>query len=309
MFRGVDHIGVGVSDFGASLRFYKDQLGFNQVMFEYEGSVPGIEQITKNTDLRVRIVMLRNPNTGPVGQGMIKLVNLLPPNKPAPIPRGTRWGEIGISEICVNASNVPTKFEELVIEKGCKALMPPASDPFPPHNTVAAYAYVSDPDGGKVELIDWIDMCPGITTDPIIRGVNHVAFGVSNMDVSVQYYKRLGFTDSIFNFQGYLASMAIWFEEPTQMKITMLANNLGAGIEPIQQIPITKDLRGNWGHLGPMEFAIGVTNLEKAYEELTHEGVHFICSPQTLEGRQGELKYAYLVEPDGLYVSLVEPRY
>jgi len=237
------------------------------------------------------------------------LVNLLPPNKPAPIPSGTCWGEIGISEICINTSNVPAKFEELVIEKGCKALMPPVSDPFPPHNTMATYAYISDPDGGKVELIDWTDMCPGIKTEPITRGANHVAFGVSNIDVSVEYYKRLGFTDSIFDFQGYLASMAIWFENPTQMRITMLANYLGAGIEPVQQIPRVKDLRGSWGHLGPMEFAIGVTNMEKAYEELTREGIHFVGTPQSLEGRQGELKYVYLVEPDNLYVSLVETRY
>ena len=81
--------------------------------------------------------------------------------------------------------------------------------------------------------------------------------------------------------------------------------------EPVQ-LAIPAEARAPkqaWGHLGAMEFGIGVTNLEKAYKDLTDAGKSFLCSPQTLEVQGGEYKYAYIVEPDGLPLSLVEQRY
>ena len=58
-----------------------------------------------------------------------------------------------------------------------------------------------------------------------------------------------------------------------------------------------------------MEFAIGVSNIEQTYNELQHKGIAFSSSPQTVRVSSGEWKYVYLVDPDKLYVSLVEPRY
>jgi catechol 2,3-dioxygenase-like lactoylglutathione lyase family enzyme len=75
MYKGVHHIGIGVSDTEKSLDFYSNLLGFNQVMFDYTGTIPGMEGITgKSTNARV--VMLKNENTGPLGLGMLKLVHL-----------------------------------------------------------------------------------------------------------------------------------------------------------------------------------------------------------------------------------------
>ena len=88
------------------------------------------------------------------------------------------------------------------------------------------------------------------------------------MENSLKFYRELDFTESIFDFSGYANSLAIWFPEPQKMRVFMLANYYGAWIEPVEHSPPSKDLRDMREHLGPMDFAIGVTNLEKTYEEL-----------------------------------------
>ena len=90
-----------------------------------------------------------------------------------------------------------------------------------------------------------------------------------------------------------------------------MANYYGASIEPVTYLPPnkTKDSRGSWGHVGPMEFSVEVSNIEKAYEELQKKDIRFLCPPQTIELPSGCWKYAYLDEPDKNYVSLIEARY
>jgi catechol 2,3-dioxygenase-like lactoylglutathione lyase family enzyme len=58
-----------------------------------------------------------------------------------------------------------------------------------------------------------------------------------------------------------------------------------------------------------MEFAVGVSNLERACEQLRGAGVELLGEPHTVDVGTGEWRYVYLADPDGLYVSLVEPRY
>ena len=58
-----------------------------------------------------------------------------------------------------------------------------------------------------------------------------------------------------------------------------------------------------------MEFAVGVANLELACAGLEADGVVFRGPIQTVDVGTGEWRYRYLVDPDGLYVSLVEARF
>lgn len=92
--------------------------------------------------------------------------------------------------------------------------------------------------------------------------------------------------------------------------MTLLTNPYGAGIEPVVHDPPSPDMRGDWGHLGPFEFAIGVRNIGQAAGALAELGVEFLCEPQTiaLDGG-GSWSYAYFVDPDSLYVAITETRY
>jgi len=317
MFTGVNNVGIGVSDIDKSLEFYGGLLGFKEVLFDYTGSLPGMDKITGKAETKARVVMLKNQNTGPLGLGMIKLVQLLPPDKaePCTILESTLWGDIGLLEICFNTRvSAEQVFAELW-KQGVEAVVTPVTASFPPsaYGTVNnRFAYIKGPDNDLVELIDW-QMCQSLGTEPLVEGLNHVGIGVSNMETSMKFYRELGFTELIFDSWGINQyKMATMFPpNPPKIRAAMMANFNGAWIEPVQLQPPYKPtpFKKAWGHLGPMEFAIGVTNLEKACDTLQRKGIKFLSPPQTVEVSSGQWKYAYLLEPDNLYVSLIEPRY
>ena len=58
-----------------------------------------------------------------------------------------------------------------------------------------------------------------------------------------------------------------------------------------------------------MEFAIRVSNLEQACARVRSLGVELLGAPQAVDVGSGEWRYAYIQDPDGLFVSLVEPRF
>ena len=301
LFRGVDHVGVGVSDMDAAVRFY-GAVGFTDVLFDYTGPVPG-------PDRDARVVMLANPGATPVGPGRIKLVQTLDGAGTPPAPAGGGWGELGICEICLHARGVEEVHRRLV-GAGAASLMEPASASTTPNDVALDIAYVADPWRGKLELIEWTGLWRSLPGPARAEGVNHVAFGVADMARTRAFYERLGFTEMLFESTEFFEPMAPWYEgDPPDQHMVMLFGSQGAAIEPVVLDPPGPDCRGEWGHEGPFEFAVGVGNLEQGVARLAELGVELKGDPVTLEVGTGEWRYAYFRDPDDLYVSLVEPRY
>jgi catechol 2,3-dioxygenase-like lactoylglutathione lyase family enzyme len=301
VFRGVDHVGVGVADMDAAVRFYS-QVGFGDVLFDYTGDVPG-------PDRRARVVMLANPGATPVGPGRIKLVQVLDGDGPPPAPTGGGWGEVGICEICLHARGVDGVHRQLV-DAGAESLMEPVSASTPPNDVGLDIAYVADPWRGKLELIEWTGLWHSLPGAARAEGVNHVAFGVADMARTRAFYERLGFTEMLFESTAFFEPMAPWYPgDPPGQHMVMLMSAQGAGIEPVVLDPLGPDGRGEWGHIGPFEFAIGVGSLERGAARLGELGVELVGEPATVDVGAGEWRYAYFRDPDDLYVSIVEARY
>ena len=169
VFRGVDHVGVGVADMEEAKAFY-GRVGFSEVRFDYTGVVPG-------PDREARVVMLSNPGATPIGPGAIKLVQVLDDEGPPPAPTGGGWGELGICEICLHARGVEKVHRDLVAA-GAESLMEPLDAAVQPNDVSLDIAYISDPWGGKLELIEWTGLWRSLPGPARAEGVNHVAFGV-----------------------------------------------------------------------------------------------------------------------------------
>ena len=301
LFRGVDHVGVGVADMEEATAFYS-RVGFSDVRFDWTGVVPG-------PDRRARVVMLANPGSTPVGSGSIKLVQVLDGDGTPPAPRGGGWGELGISEICLHARGVWDVHHSLV-EAGAQSLMEPLSASVTPTDVSLDIAYVADPWGGKLELIEWTGLWRSLPGPARAEGVNHVAFGVKDMARTRAFYGRLGFGELLFESTDFFEPMAPWYPYgPPDQHMLMLFGGQGAGIEPVVLDPQGPDCRGEWGHVGPFDFAVGVTSLERGLAELRRMGVE-TGEPVTVPvGNGGEWRFATYRDPDDLYVTLVEPRY
>jgi catechol 2,3-dioxygenase-like lactoylglutathione lyase family enzyme len=308
VFNGVDHVGVGVGDLDAAIEFYGG-VGFSNVLFDYTGQIPGTECFS-TAGHRARVAMLANPQASPIGPARIKLVQVLDGNGPAPAPAGQAWGEIGVCELCLHVRGVGAVHDRLVGELGARSLMPPQSGVVMPHEVSLDIAYVADPWGGKIEMIEWTGLWHSLPGEPRAEGVNHVAFGVSDIERSRSFYAQLGFAELLFESTEFFEPMAPWYErELPEQHMIMTMSPQGAGIEPCRLAPPGPNCRGEWGHLGPMEFAIGVSNLQQAVSALCARGVPLLGEPHTVEVATGQWSYAYFAEPDGNYVSLVEPRY
>jgi len=310
MYRGIDHVGIGVADMERAMEFYGERLGFSEVLFDYSGDLPGLEELTNRHVNRARVVMLASRWATPLGPGRIKLVQVLSGDGPPPLPAGMAWGEVGICEVCVHARDVPSVHAHLVKELSCVSLMEPINALVSPYDLGVELSYVADPGGGKIELLEWTGLWKALPGPPRLEGVNHVAFGVSDMEKTRDFYALFGFNHLILESDSYFEPMRPWYAgEMPRQHIVLVLPGQGAGIEPVQLHPGSPDCRGAWGHLGPMEFAIGVSNLDRAIAELVGTGGRLRSAPQVVDVGLGEWRYAYIEEPDGLYVSLVESRY
>lgn len=305
---GVDHIGVGVSDMARSREFWA-QLGFTEVAFDYTGPLRGLGAVAGRDEIDAHVVMLRPAVPTVLGPGSVKLVRIA--DGPPPMPEGMAWGEPGVCEVCIHVKAQAALYERLVAA-GQTGLMQPNTSPLDPYGTMCSLSYVADPDGTKIELIEWLDLESGWPQDSGPQGVNHVAFGVASLERTRAFYRRLGFTGMLFDSDGYFEPMHPWYlpREAPRQKMTLLTNPYGAGLEPVEHIPASPDMRGEWGHLGPFDFGVGVRNLDVAAAQLTALGVELRSAPQTIAlGDGGIWRYAYFRDPDDIYVCLTEARY
>jgi catechol 2,3-dioxygenase-like lactoylglutathione lyase family enzyme len=310
MFQGVDHVGVGVADMPAALEFFDRRLGFSEILFDYTGELPGLEDLTRRRRTRARVAMLGSRCPTPLGPGRVKLVQVLGDGGTPAAPSGLGWGEVGICEVCLHARDVAQVHKELVETHGCTELMGYVSASTTPFDVTADVSYIEGPGGGKIEILEWTGLWKALPGEPRLEGVNHVAFGVQDLAATREFYAQFGFSHLVFETDGYFEPMAPWFAGPLpRMHWILVLPGQGAGIEPVQQLPETVDGRGAWGHIGPMEFAVGVANIDRACSELGQAGITFYSEPQTLDVGTGEWRYAYFQDPDGLAVSLVEARY
>ena len=312
MFLGVDHAGIGVGDMQKAFEFWIEKLGFTEVFFDYTGPVPGLEEITKGKDVKARIVMLGNRNATRLGPGKVKLVQRLDGDGAPPLPAGIGYGEVGLAEVCLHTLKTHEIFRHLVDDLNCEPLMTPLTAAVGPHDISLDIGYIADPWRGKVELIDWTGLWTARPGEPRIEGVNHVAFGVSDMKVTTDFYKQLGFVDQIFESKEFFDPMAPWYQSGRALPghhMTLFLAGQGAGIEPVRLTPLWEDCRGEWGHVGPMDFGIGVQNIEKAVKFLKLKGIATHSDIQVLDVGVSEFKYVYFKDPDDQYVSLVETSY
>lgn len=313
-FAGVDHVGVGVADAGQAIEFYGQHVGFDRVLFDHTGELPGLETVAGRTPT-ARVAMLESSSATPIGPGRVKLVQVLDGDGPPGPPTGQAWGEVGVCEICLHVRGVQEVHDRLVAA-GCTSLMEPTSADVPPESITLDIAYVADPWGTKLELIEWTGLWRSLPGNARAEGVNHVAFGVTDMARSRAYYERLGFDSLLFESVDFFDPMAPWFEPPwydpehlPAQHMTMPMSAQGAAIEPCVLDPPGHDCRGEWGHLGPMDFGVRVGNLDAAAAALAAEGVQLHGPLQSVDVGTGEWRYVYIQEPDGNYVQLVEARY
>lgn len=169
---GFSHVTIGVSDMDASLAFYSGILGFDVVILDASGAPEEMEVVTGGEPCRTVVLKRSRLPRGafPLEGGMIKLVRA-DGFKGKPLYEGRRWGDIGIMEMAFDVTAVGEAYEQLV-ESGATPFCPPTSVDMG-WGSKGTFAYVKDPDGNIVELVevDKLGFLPPAVVGPTLSGI------------------------------------------------------------------------------------------------------------------------------------------
>lgn len=159
---GMNYIGVCVSDMKKAKTFYMEVLGFDEVVFQERNTLTlydgGKTEVNQDVILLSRNKGSTSKLSGYNGGG-IKLICSNNPSIEQDMEEELvhRFGDVGITEIGFEVDDVAVTYNQLV-NKGAKALVPPTKFHvrFGPKGTLA---YVADPDGNVLELVQVKSIC------------------------------------------------------------------------------------------------------------------------------------------------------
>lgn len=146
----------------------------------------------------------------------------------------------------------------------------------------------------------------------MITAFQHVGMGVRDTDRTYDFYRRLmGFRIRLSDQTSYLEEMAPIVGAVVEMR-ALMAMNIGGGaaielIEHTSTRPLEPSEPVQWGDLGYLEVGLKAFMLDRLYVDLRSKGVDFLTPVRSMElSTGGRERYAYLRDPDGLLVQLVE---
>jgi catechol 2,3-dioxygenase-like lactoylglutathione lyase family enzyme len=156
LFGGVAGVAIGVSDLQQSLRFYKQALGFNQVVFEEKGQLEDLALWDEKPQQYQRVILEReapyrgafSPLLGPAQIELIKVEDKLPKK----LFENRFWGDPGYIHLCFDTVGMDA-FENHVSEMGHPFTVDSAQS-FDMGEAAGRFAYIEDPDGTLLEFVE-----------------------------------------------------------------------------------------------------------------------------------------------------------
>ncbi len=308
--KGIDSIGLTVSDLDRSVEFYSKVLQFQKVS-ESEVDGESYEHLTGVFGVRMRIARLQ------LGDEAIELTEFLAPRgRPAPVDARSndRW----FQHIAIIVSDMDRAYQVLREHKVQHASSGPQLLPAWNKNAAGIRAfYFRDPDGHPLEVL-WFPQDKGhakwhLPTDKLFLGIDHTAIVVADTEASLKFYRdRLGMevAGESENYGPEQERLNNVFG--ARLHITALRAASGPGIEFLEYLaprdgrPYPPEEKANdlihWQtrFLG-MSVDDAVQTLQNSRAALISTGV-----VELPDGKAGFRKAVTVRDPDGHAIQIVE---
>ena len=150
---------VGVSDMEKSVKFYREVLGYDKVIYDTTGIFSDWSALTKSEEQYRRVLLTKSQDpqgafSGLLGANSIELVQALD-RKPRKIYEGRFWGDPGFIQICYDVTGMDA-LGEFFASKGCPFTVDscPNGEKFDMGEASGRFTYIEDPDGTLIEFVE-----------------------------------------------------------------------------------------------------------------------------------------------------------
>ena len=146
----------------------------------------------------------------------------------------------------------------------------------------------------------------------VIKAFQSVTVGVKDAECSRRFYgELLGFNNLLGDSTDYLEELKPVIGALVQARMITLSEKASRSILQIVEHTSTKPLQAQepiaWGDSGYLELGLRAFRLQELYLDLKSRGVDFVTPVRRMEtSSRGRELYAYLRDPDGLLLQLVE---
>ena len=219
MINSLQHIGQGVWNIDLTYDFYRKYFGYKLKLNDLTIEDEDMAQVIGSVET-IRTLMALNAKGG----GVLELVeHKSRPIKPPSEDGG--YGNYGILEVGYGVRRI----EDVISDfkgRGLHMLTQVYEIPLM-GGECWRYAYLQDPDGLMLQLIEDIKPDRPQFRKPEVKGVVHVGIGVSNLKRSKMFYESvLGFDKLLYEFHGHIPGMDEIIGSPLPMKLAIILVSL-----------------------------------------------------------------------------------
>ena len=150
---------IGVTDMERSLAFYKDVLGYDEMIYDSTGSFDDWSSLPGGPERYRRVLLgrssaLQGAFSGLLGRNVLELVQPLD-RKPRRIYEGRFWGDPGFIQICYDVTGMDA-LGEFCRSKGHPFTVDscPNGERFDMGEASGRFTYIEDPDGTLIEFVE-----------------------------------------------------------------------------------------------------------------------------------------------------------
>jgi catechol 2,3-dioxygenase-like lactoylglutathione lyase family enzyme len=310
LVKGLDSIGLTVSDLDKSVEWYSAVLHFQKVS-ETEVDGESYEHLAGVFGLRMRIARMR------LGEESIELTEFLAP-RGRPAPPDARSNDRWFQHIAIIVSDMDRAYDWLRRNKVQYASSGPQLLPAWNKNAGGIRAfYFRDPDGHVLEILSFPPDKGNpkwhIPADRLFLGIDHTAIVISDTETSLRFYRdRLGMdvAGESENYGPEQERLNNVFG--ARLRITALKAEWGPGIEFLEYLaprdgrPYPPEEKAN--DLIHWQTRFLGTSADQAALALRNSRAPFVSAGavELADGKAGFRKGVTVRDPDGHAVQIVE---
>jgi glyoxylase I family protein len=177
------------------------------------------------------------------------------------------------------------------------------------------YVFFRDPEGVLYRLFETAAPVPDPSRNMHLTGMPYIGINVSNLDRSVEFYRKFGYTSvtPLEQTRGSLEEARAWgLSEPFEIRGADIAIERGDRhvlrlVQWIQPFDPEPAYPPPINHIGINRIALLVPDVDRAVAILESQGVPFLSEPAPCCSGTGEDATAivHAIDPDGAFLELV----